>query len=211
MKLYRAWSVANNFRGYNGVKIKWYSSHSDQPVVPYESVIFNYENIASAEEIEKRLEEDEGYYGGYSKEMAEDSIGELFTEAEVDELREYLTGDFRNTFQAKLFPLPMKEYQYPYRWHPKGGPMDSYMLCGEDGYDLSIPIEGLYDLEAECTPSCTPSIFPTSRITVNAPHEICQALDELSDEKRQTVSELLRMIVDDYFERKKQTTSDTRR
>lgn len=40
-------------------------------------------------------------------------------------------------------------------------------------------------------------------ITFFASPKMRQDLDELSDEKRQTVSELVRMIINDYFERRK--------
>jgi hypothetical protein len=141
IKLYHAWSVVNNFRGYDGVKIKWYCGHRDQPVALYKSVIENYENIAG---IKDYAEDSEFYY----REMAEDFVDELLTEAEVDELRKHLTGERRDTFQVSEFPLPVSKDCNAYRYYPMGGPVDSYMLHQEQGYDLSIPIVGFYDLEA---------------------------------------------------------------
>lgn len=127
-RLYRAWSMVDNFRGYNQVKLNWFVVGRQKPVAPYEDLIRDYQ------------EDDEIWYDHIY-------VKELLTESEVEELRDYIKKTHNSELQTEIIELPVKRGILSYGLLMMAGQGDFYFLADEKDYNLSVPILAYYDLE----------------------------------------------------------------
>jgi len=149
MRLFSAWSIVNNFIGYDEVVFNWFYAEREKHLAAYKELIANYHHLDEV-----------------IKPYMEDYVNELFTEEEIKALRAYLSKrspagrHFRckghyQTQQIELFvaemPLPIRE---PARdkniilrnaTH-SGGLQDKYIFSNEDGYDLPFKVYAYHDL-----------------------------------------------------------------
>jgi len=130
IKLYQAHSTVDNYAGRDRVTFSWFVNKRERPAAPYEELIAGYQELSD--------DPPKGY--------AEAFIDELLTEAEVEELRDYLAKRHKTELQIEEVALPLQEAVAGYGALGVGGGTDYYMLSEEDGYSLSVPIYGFYDL-----------------------------------------------------------------
>lgn len=130
MKLYEAYSMIDDYRGFKDVQFHWFVSKRQESIIMPEKAITGY----------TKLDERGRFY-------ALDYMNELLTENEVEALRTYLKENHDTDLEAVEVKLPI--------WGagtmgvgalPVGGLTDFYMLAYEDNYDLDVPIWGYYDL-----------------------------------------------------------------
>lgn len=134
-KLYHAHSELDDFHGCDEVTICWLVDHRDEPVASYEELIAGYKELDRTGRI-----------------YTEGALDELFTVEEVDELREYLLRVYSLELHAKEAALPLPGICMGLGFIPVGGGQHLLTLWQEDGYDLSVPIAGYFDVR-QCPPS----------------------------------------------------------
>lgn len=136
LKLYRAYSIIDDFLGYGQIKVHWFCEHRNGSIGPHDQLIQDYmpgENL-----------------------YAEVSIDECFTEEEIEQLREYLERVHGDKLHAIEVNLPMPECM-PYGaigalciFKPDGeisAVEDYYMLNEEEEYSLPFKVWGYFDTE----------------------------------------------------------------
>jgi len=128
-KLYEAYSTVDNFDGRDGVTFCWFVTERAKPVAPYEKLI-----------------KDRGSMDEHGRFYTEDFVDELLTKAEVEELREYLAKRHEMELRVEEVELPVRGPCLGFGALSVGGGTDFYMLSKEEGYSLSVPIWGFYDL-----------------------------------------------------------------
>jgi len=132
MKLYRAWSIFNDFHKSRGVTVNWFCWSRRSPHTSYSEVIVGYDQLTS---IDRRY--------------ARNTADELLTESEVAELRAYLLATDGPAVLTEEVCLPIEANAFPYTAIPtdsQGVPQGYIKLSRFGGYDLSTPIWGYYDL-----------------------------------------------------------------
>lgn len=139
-RLYRAWSLLDNFMGKNQVKLNWFVIGRSKPVAPYEKLIDNYDES----------DEDSGY--------DRLSADEYFTLAEVEELRNYLFRMHEVEVYTEEVPLPLRSGGLSYELLLISGLNNFYTLADEEGYDLSVAVLGHFDIKDKLLPD---SLSPT--------------------------------------------------
>jgi hypothetical protein len=130
-RLYRAWSVVDGCLGQDQVKFNWFVVGRSIPVFPYEELIDNYDE-----------NQDEACYDQMW-------VNEFFTEAEIEDLRDYLRTSHKVELQVEEVLLPVRAGGLSYGLRLISGQSRFYTLADEEGYKLSISVLGQYDLEAE--------------------------------------------------------------
>lgn len=148
VRLFRTWSIIDNFKGKNGVVFHWRCRYREQPVASYSKLIKNYNPNCEAAQYK------------------EEYVDELLTEKEVNDLKKYLTEyhneelyikeielpvDFENKFKSQGVPIGDCKGYLPFS-SMLVGHTNFYMLNKEKGYNLNIPIWAYYDLE-NCLPT----------------------------------------------------------
>jgi len=128
MKLYSAYSVIDKYCGIENVAMFWYCYSRKTPVLPYSTLIKDY-----------GPEESDIYY-------SEQYVNELFTEKEIEELREYLSKFYKTELKYTEVTIPYENDNFPKGGVPSGSRNGSMFLCGGSDGDFSIPVCGYYDL-----------------------------------------------------------------
>lgn len=129
VRLFRAWSVLENFMGQDQVMFNWFVVGRQAPVAPYEILIENYD------------EDDEE--SAYDRLL----VDELLTAAEVEELRNYLLKKHKLEIQVEEVSLPVRSGGLCYELLLISGQKDFYTLADEKGYNLSVAILGHFDMK----------------------------------------------------------------
>lgn len=130
-RLFRAWSVINDYLGQDQVKFNWFVAGRSIPVLPYEELIEDYDK-----------DQDDACYDQML-------VNEFFTEAEAAELRDYLWKSNAIEVQLEEVSLPVRSGGLSYELLLISGQSRFYMLADEKGYNLSVSVLGHYDLEEE--------------------------------------------------------------
>jgi len=133
VRLFRAWSVLDEFLGQDQVMFNWFVAGRPVPIVPYEEMIEDFDE--DQEEV------------WYDKMLA----NELLTEAEVEELREYLLNHHNVQVQVEEVLLPIQAGGLSYGLLLISGENGFYSLADEETYELSVPILGHYKVEEDPT------------------------------------------------------------
>lgn len=148
VRLFRTWSIIDNFKGKNGVVFNWRCRYREKPVAPYSELIRDYDPSCESAQYE------------------EEYVDELLTEDEVNELKKYLKEvhntdlyikeielpvDFKNKFKSQGVPIGDCKGYLPFS-SMLVGHTNFYMLNKEKEYNLNIPIWAYYDLE-NCLPT----------------------------------------------------------
>ncbi len=129
MKLYRAWSRVNNYRGRDQVRFNWFCENRAKPVAPYDELIKNYDPT-DRDAIEEQR-----------------TVNEYFTAQEIDELKRYLEKYHNTQLVFEEIVVPVERGLMPLRSMPLGGLRDFYKLSSEDDYNLKIPVWAFFTLE----------------------------------------------------------------
>ena len=127
VRLYKAWSVVDNFMGQDQVRLNWFVIGRPVPVLPYAELIQDYDED----------EEDSCY--------DQVLVNELFTECEGEELRAYLGKSHQLDLQLEEVTLPVKPGGLSYGLLLISGEKGFYTLADEEGYNLRLSILGHYD------------------------------------------------------------------
>lgn len=134
MKVYAAYSTADEYRKFRNVLFHWFA-HREVPLVSPEEAILDYHELS---------ERQQAYALGY--------VSELLTENEVEELRAYLQKEHKAELETVEVELPIQREDatdlMPWEAIAVGGMDDFYMLSREEAYNLSVPIWGYFDLRA---------------------------------------------------------------
>ncbi len=145
MRLYKAWSVVDNFSGQEQVRLDWFVVGRTVPLAPYAELIQNYD-----EEVEDSC---------YDQIL----VNELFAESELEELRAYLARSHRLDLQSEELIMPVKSGGLSYGLLLISGEKDFYTLADEEGYNLPLSILGHYDGKGRAFPALLPDIYQTPR------------------------------------------------
>ncbi|MGE5423182.1 MAG: hypothetical protein ACM3QW_07950 [Ignavibacteriales bacterium] len=129
MKLFRAWSMVNNYRGRDQVRFNWFCAQRFKPVAPYAELIKNFDPTDRDAPAEQR------------------TADEYFTGQEVEDLKQYLEKYHHTKLLFEEVALPIERGLMPMRLMPVGGPRDFYKLDSEEDYDLKIPVWSFFNLE----------------------------------------------------------------
>lgn len=134
VRLFRAWSVLDEFLGQDQVIFNWFVAGRPAPILPYEELIDNF---------------DEGQEESWYDKML---VNELLTEAEVEELREYLLDTHKVEIQVEEVMLPVQAGGLSYGLLLISGEKGFYTLAEEEEYKLSVSILGHYELDEKNLP-----------------------------------------------------------
>ena len=137
MRLFKALSIVDDFKGRGETTFNWFVIGRKEPVAPYDDLIENY---------------DEGYEEAWVDQLR---INELFTEAEIEELRAYLLRVHEIELQIEEVSLPIKPGGLSYGFLLMSGGSDFYLLADEKDYSLSLSV--LAHFESERQEPSTPS------------------------------------------------------
>ncbi|MGE5415147.1 MAG: hypothetical protein ACM3UZ_00010 [Acidobacteriota bacterium] len=129
LRLYRAWSVVNNFRGRDQVRFNWFCKSRKQPVGLYADLIRNYDPASGDAEYDQM------------------SINEYFGAAEIEQLRRYLRLKHHVELYTEEVELPAEAGLMPIGILPTDSLRDYYSLDEEEGYNLTISVSAFYSLE----------------------------------------------------------------
>ena len=132
MKLYSARSVIPEYHGVKNLVMRWYCGSRNYPVLPYNNLIKDYYH-----------EEAEACYSEYYAD-------ELFTEKEIEELRNYLSEFHQIELNVTEEAIPIDKNLFPLGAIPSGSMNGSMLLCNGEESNCSIPICGYYDLRSAC-------------------------------------------------------------
>lgn len=131
VRLFRAWSVVDNFRGQEQVIFNWFVVGRQTPVVPYTQLVDNYDENDNEAWCDHLL------------------VNELFTESEIKELRTYLLNSHQLEVEAEEVLLPVKSGGLSYGLLLINGAKGFYPLADEKDYNLSISVLGHFELEED--------------------------------------------------------------
>lgn len=134
MRLYRAWSLVDDFNGQDQVLFNWFVVGRKEPVIPYSCLIENYDES-----------EDESIYDHML-------VNEYFTWDETEELRSYLWSAHQLRLMVEEVPLPVRSGGLSYGLRLISGVQGFYALADEEGYPLEISVLGHYDPAVETEP-----------------------------------------------------------
>lgn len=127
MRLYRAWSVADNFMGQEKAKLDWFVVGRTEPIAPYPELIQDY---------------DEDFEDSCFDHIL---VNELFTESEGKELRDYLERHHQLDMQLEEITVPVRPGGLSYGLLLISGEKSFYTLADEEGYNLSVSVLGHYN------------------------------------------------------------------
>jgi len=127
VRLYKAWSIVDNFMGQDQVRLDWFVVGRTAPLVPYAELIQDYDDDLDDSCYDQVL------------------VNELLTESEGDELRAYLARSHQLDLQLEEVTLPVKPGGLSYGLLLISGEKSFYTLADEEGYNLSLSILGHYD------------------------------------------------------------------
>jgi hypothetical protein len=129
VRLYKAWSVVDNFMGQDQVRLDWFVVGRTVPLAPYAELIQDYD-----EDIEDSC-------------FDQVLVNELFTESEGEELRTYLDRSHQLDLQLEEVAVPVKPGGLSYGLLLISGEKSFYTLADEEGYNLRLSILGHYDVK----------------------------------------------------------------
>jgi hypothetical protein len=137
IRLFSAYSMVDDFKGYDRVRLNWVCLERRSPLAPYSRLIEGYAQIG---------EQVRPFFEQYAK--------ELFTEDEIGLLGSHLQGGLGVGFTAneELIPLPSVFIPRPFRQIKPGGPMGFFKPAGGGVQGLPFDFCGYYDL-SRCPPS----------------------------------------------------------
>lgn len=127
VRLFRAWSMVDNFLGQEQVRLDWFVVGRTAPPAPYEELIRHYD------------ENDEN--ACYDEIL----VNELLQEPELEELQIYLSSKHQIGLQREEVSLPVKSGTLSYGLLLISGERGFYALADEKEYDLSVSVLGHYD------------------------------------------------------------------
>jgi hypothetical protein len=126
VRLYKAWSVVDDFMGQDQVRLDWFVVGRTVPVAPYAELIRDY------------------YEDGEDACYDQILVDELFTEPEAEELKIYLAQSHQLDLQMEEVALPVKSGGLSCGLLLMSGEKNFYTLADEEGYSLSLSILGHY-------------------------------------------------------------------
>jgi hypothetical protein len=126
-RLFRAWSIVENFMDQDQVKFNWFVVGRTEPVAPYEELVENYDENDEESVYDRLL------------------VDEFFTAPEVEELRGYLQRIHKLQIEVEEISLPVRSGGLSYELLLISGKKNFYTLADEDGYNLSVAILGHFD------------------------------------------------------------------
>jgi len=132
IKLYSADSIVFNFKGFDGVRLRWYFHERQMPVAPYNKLIGDYDDLEKEE-----------------RHRAEYYIDELLTEDELSELREYLCKAHGDDIEVYEVELPLDVFSsacVPISKMAMTDQQGTFWPKVKKGYRLNLPLEAFYDL-----------------------------------------------------------------
>lgn len=127
VRLYKAWSVVDNFMGQDQVRLDWFVVGRTVPFAPYAELIQDYDETVEDSCFDQIL------------------VNELFTESEGEELRAYLGRSHQLDLQLEEVTLPLKSGGLSYGLLLISGEKSFYTLADEEGYNLRLSVLGHYD------------------------------------------------------------------
>jgi hypothetical protein len=171
-RLYRAYSVSDLQRDqvvYHDVRFNWYYLEREQPPFPFEDLIYDYSKTEDKQ-----------------RSFLEREAGRYFTEAEIEDLREYLFEKYGMQLFAESIPLPLKERG---AFFEEGSSViyDFLELSEKEGYPLPFKVWGYYTVN-RCISS--PSLEDGVRFLTLA----LELLDIGSDVKRSSIESVVKEI-----------------
>lgn len=136
-RLFSVYSLLDNFRGHDCVRLNWIYLDRKFPIGRYEKLIDGYKQI------DERMR---SYFEEY--------VNELFTEEEVENLRRYVTGTIGVEVHAVEQELPVSciFVPMPYRNLKPGGPRGFFNPVPGEKSEIPFKTCGYYDL-SKCPPS----------------------------------------------------------
>jgi hypothetical protein len=137
LRLFSAYSLVDDFKGYDRVRLNWICLERRSPAGPYSKLIEGYAQI-----------------GDQVRPFFEQYVKELFSEDEVGLLGSYLKGSLGAGFVSneELVPIPSVFIPRPFRQIKPGGPMGFFKPAACGGQCLPFDFCGYYDL-SRCPPS----------------------------------------------------------
>jgi len=133
VRLYKAWSVVDNFMGQDQVTLNWFVVGRPVPLMPYAELIEDYDE-----------DEENSCYDQVL-------VNELFTASEGEELRAYLSKSHQLDMELEEVTVPVKPGGLSYGLLLISGEKSFYTLADEEGYNLSLSILGHYDAKGMAT------------------------------------------------------------
>jgi hypothetical protein len=130
--LYHVYSVVDNFPYrsvyYDNLKISWFMVGREEPQVPFEEVIVNYEKLSLSTRVHP-----------------ENFIKELFTREEAELLKSYLDSPGKFSAVVEVCRLPVSEHSRGYRDFPPAPGIDFFILPDRENYNLPFRVEGVFN------------------------------------------------------------------
>ena len=142
MRLFRAWSIVDDLRGRDPIRMDWFVVGRNEPLAPWEELIRDYD------------ESDEN--AAYDQILA----NELLTEDETLQLKSYLAAEHNLDLQFEEVKLPIKSGGLSFGLLLISGEKEFYALADEEGYPLDIAILGHYD----CQPAGSPRLLSAEEL-----------------------------------------------
>lgn len=127
VRLYKAWSIVDNFMGQDQVRLDWFVVGRTVPLGSYNELIQDYDDDLEDSCYDQVL------------------VNELFTDSEGEELRAYLDRAHQLDLQLEEVTLPVKRGGLSYGLLLISGEKSFYTLADEEGYNLNLSILGHYD------------------------------------------------------------------
>lgn len=128
VRLFRAWSVIDEYLGQNNVKFNWFVAGRPKPIIPYEMLIEDFDETDEESCYDKIL------------------VNEYLTLEEVEELRGYLSSSHDLDVHVEEVSLPIRPGGLSYGLLLISGEKGFYSLADEEGYKLSVSILGYFKL-----------------------------------------------------------------
>jgi hypothetical protein len=133
MELYRVTSVVNDFvhnhRRYDDVKVHWFGNRKF-PVIAYRKVVKDFDTLSEKDRF-----------------FAKESVKELLTTREAEQLKQYLHAVHKWTVDVSPYPLPVERGYLGFRAHEVGGTIGFIKLNEEKNFNLPVQVWGYYDVE----------------------------------------------------------------
>lgn len=158
-RLFSAYSMVDDFKGYDRVRLNWIYLERQAPSWPYGKLIDGYAQI-----------------GEQVRHFFEQYVKELFTEEEIEMLRVHLKAGFGSNFTVNEEQLPVQSVfiPMPYRQIKPGGPRGFFKPAGETKVGLPFDFCGYFDFSR-----CPPSLLLQSEAERNGVDFLRQSLLEL--------------------------------
>lgn len=131
VRLFRAWSVVDNYQGQDRVKFDWFVAGRQIPVGSYEELIDNYNEQDREAWCDQLL------------------LNEFFTEVEIMELKDYLLNTHQLGVQVEEVSLPIRSGGLSHGLQLINGVNGFYSLADEAGYNLGVAVLGQFEMAKE--------------------------------------------------------------